>query len=583
MKHLILDLETDSLDTNLANIKIFGGYDVEEGKFFIIKWAENKDKIRELVKKYDWIITFNGQDYDLPILERHQISIPHYKHIDLYQVCKRRTTIIKADGFDSFKLRNIVKELKLDDEGGKGEIDYKIFMKDDWSIEEKEQIVKYTKQDLLITYKLWHYMTERFKDFTQFIPEKDVLKYKHITSSSGGFAYKAICKITGLQELYGSNTDHEVFKGAFVSSPSQESAKGLIVCLDFASLYPFCMLQGNLYSDKCECCSKEERWHGGDFFKVSGYYCSKTQGLVEQTIKQLYLKRKEYKKTKDSREYVLKIILNSLYGISGNESFISLYSQTAAPDCTALGRRCINYARGVLSGEGFTVLYSDTDSAYVLVPPNKTLDNLMDVSRAITEFLSSQFPFGWKEEFTFKIDEIIKYIHFFKDDEEGYKKKMYLYVNKDNKLVIKGLKVIKLDCSELSTRIFEEILKPLIIKELDCKFNKKFIEEHIRRLLKEDLSLGLKRFNIKDKYDSESSIQEQIRRVYGSGEIKLIKNKVLGVGKAGKYCTLEEAKTLRFEDLDFEVYLKELEPFLKDVVVKSGGLTGYFIGNDIHS
>jgi hypothetical protein len=75
-----------------------------------------------------------------------------------------------------------------------------------------------------------------------------------------------------------------------------------------------------------------------------------------------------------------------------------------------------------------------------------------------------------------------------------------------------------------------------------------------------------KMFNIKDheEYASKTSIYNLIKEKYGTGEVKLIKNYVLGAGKGVKYCSVEEAEQLNIDDLDLDDVYKELSPFIID-------------------
>jgi DNA polymerase elongation subunit (family B) len=479
-------------------------------------------------------------------------------------VCKKRKTLVHRDGFKSYSLKNIVKTLGLDDVG-KGDIDYSIFSKTVWTPEEQALIVKYLKQDLLLTYKLWKYMVARFEPFAEFLSEKDASRYKHITASSGSYAYKVICKMTGMLEEYNDAEDKpSKFVGGFVSVPVTESARGTIVALDFASLYPSMFIQFNLYSHTCECCKDSEKFSGNSMFSVTGKYCVKRQGIIEQTLMRLYSLRMHYKKLKDSREGVVKIIINTMYGISGSPVFHSLYNLNTAKDCTGLGQQCIKYARKELSNAGYTVLYSDTDSAYILLPEGKTLTDIKEFSRSISNTLSENTVFPWKE-FDFKIDEVIKYICFFKGHGDTLNKKHYLYVTNDDKLVLKGISLVQCTCSRLSLLIFENELRQRIISGLECKFEESFIRGLILKYLAEDVSLAACQFNVKGPYTSKTSIQSQIYEMLGSGEHYLVKNHVGGAGKKVKYCTLKDAKNLRLEDIDISVFLSELSPFIKEV------------------
>ena len=82
----------------------------------------------------------------------------------------------------------------------------------------------------------------------------------------------------------------------------------------------------------------------------------------------MFLLRKEYKKQGDPKEYAIKILLNSLYGLSGTPVFKQLYNYNTASDCTAIGRQSLIHARTEFLNAGYEVLYSDTDSVYIQVP-----------------------------------------------------------------------------------------------------------------------------------------------------------------------------------------------------------------------
>lgn len=558
----MIDTETTSVNPATAELRVFGGYDVEEDRYFIIKYdLKTRGRIQDILDAYDWIITFNGENYDLPIMLRHDLAVQYWKHIDLFQVCKKRPALMNKEGFKSFSLRNIIKTLNLDDVG-KGDIDYEIFQRTEWTTEEKEQIIKYLKQDLLLTAKLWKYMVARFTPFADFLNEKDVQRYKHITSSSGAYAYKVICNLAGIEEKYNDTTAEEKFIGAYVSTPEIESAKGIIVNLDFASLYPSSFIQFNLYSHSCTCCTDEEKFRGNTIFKTTGSYCTKKQGKIEETLKQLYQLRKQYKANKDNREYVVKIIINTMYGISGSPAFANLYNLNTAQDCTALGQQCIKWARQTLIDSGFQVLYSDTDSAYVLVPEGKTVEDIKECARYISQTLSENTPFPWSE-FNFKVDDVLKYICFSKNDAGGFNKKHYLYITQDDKLVLKGIRIVRGDCSQLSVNLYEEILKNQIVENCNCKFDEDYIKFLIFEYLTQDMSLAAKTVNIKDSYACETSLQNQICKAFGPGEHHLIKNYKIGVGKKVKYCTIDEALKLNIDDLDIDSFLSELQIFIK--------------------
>ncbi len=302
-----MDLETTSTDVNLAEVRVFGMYDIDNDKFII---TTDKIKALDIIQKAEFIIGYNTKEYDLPILfNRYKLIIPKDKSIDLYQIFLKRQSVITKKPFSNFKLKTIVKELELDDVG-KLDIDYKIFQKTDWTLEEKQEIIKYLKQDLVLTAKCWEYLKKRFEPFKEFMNKKDVDNYKYINSSMGLYTYKAICNLCKIEEKCDFDTEHVEYEGAFVQTPRKEFVRGKVMCFDFASLYPMMYTHANLFSHHCTCCKPSERWDGGTDFQIKGTYCKKQQGIIEKLIKKLYLLRKEYKKNKDDREQVAKIILN---------------------------------------------------------------------------------------------------------------------------------------------------------------------------------------------------------------------------------------------------------------------------------
>jgi len=171
--------------------------------------------------------------------------------------------------------------------------------------------------------------------------------------------------------------------------------------------------------------------------------------------------------------------------------------------------------------------------------------------------------------FQLKIDERINHIWFFPDDSGKNKKKNYIYITENNKIVVKGLAIIKSNCSLLSKKIFE-ILKPDIIKNNDIKFPKKYIAGLMEAELQKDITMIATEFNVRkpEKYAVKTSLPYAISAKYGDGRHMLLRNKRVGVGRGVKYCSMEESKQLTLNDLDLEVVWNELAPF----ILKNKGL-----------
>jgi DNA polymerase elongation subunit (family B) len=554
---LIYDIETRTFgkpDATKDEFRVFGYHDLDTNKSGII--IDDIVQVKELLKKHKIVIGFNNTEYDNVILKRYQVNFNYTTIIDLYKIFKSKSGIMKLN-LKSFSLDNISKELKI--QRKQQDFDYTLLNKDTWSEKEVKIIKDYTLNDIEVTRQMWEYIKNFFEPFKHFIEFDDSRKYKHITSSTGAYVYKVICKEVGIEEDYNDDEEHTTYAGGFVSTPSDEYLTGNIYCLDFASAYPHMYIQANLYSHNCKCCKEDEKYTGGKLFKLSGRYCQKTQGKIENTIKKLYKQRLEYKKNKDNREYALKIILNTIYGISGNETFKNLYNFKTASDCTYMARECIKIAREFYSNAGYKVIYSDTDSVFIKDDFND-IDRILSVKNRIIEEIKQSVPFP-QDTFNMGIDAKIKMIYFPKCG-----KKNYLYLTEDNKIVIKGLPFIKSNASELSQIVFNKYIKQQIIDTQTIKFKEKQIKQWCYNELSSNLDFGAVEFKVfaASTYKNSSQLQCQIANKFGVGVYKLLPNtKNVGVGKGRGYCTKEEfaINNLTIEDIDLTKTFSELSIF----------------------
>lgn len=601
---LIYDIETKTYgkpDSSRDNLKIFGCYSYKTKKIYLLT---NKDQIQKIISEHKFLVGFNNvgtrqePGYDNPILEREGIDMKYKIFIDLKNVIKDRAAVIKIkkgllkDLLMEYKLDYITRMLGLvNDDTAKSDIDYKIFQKDMWSVEEKKEIVFYTKRDIEITKKLYEWVEDYFQVLKPFVKQEDIDKKKYLTDSIAKFSYKAICKAMKWEERYNTNlTDEgETISGGYVAYPAGEYFEGDIFCLDFNSLYSHIMIQCNLYGRKKEAMLEDNRpiWFGGNKWKVEGVYYSDTLGDVGKQLKIWYNDRVVFKKAGDRKEYTLKIILNTTYGILDNIYYANVYDKIASADCTRIGRQWTKYARKIFKEHGYTILYTDTDSVYILDLFHDK-EKMLKVKDKIINDIKSSVPFP-QDTFDMGVDDEIKYMYFFKggnkdkddvdfDEDDfinkpkGLMKKNYIYVTKDDRVVIKNLGIRKKSNTALSKKIFWEYLVPKI-KQGQIKFSKSYIQSLIKELLEKDIMLMALRKDVgqPDQYKSQSSLVYQIAMKYGSGIHFLIPNtKGIGIGKGKSYCTLEEYKerNLKINDIDLSNVMKELDYFIKAPVTR---------------
>lgn len=360
----------------------------------------------------------------------------------------------------------------------------------------------------------------------------------------------------------------------------------MIYLFDWQSLYPHCFMGGNLYSP----CSKHslsiDGWNGTDIYPnqlindedgIVGTY-KREPGKIEQVIQWLFNQRKTFPKS-DPRNLAYKIVLNTIYGISGCAKFESVYNLTTASDCTALARRTIKFTRKMFELNGYEVIYTDTDSVFVK-DHNKEKDfeqNRDNRILKIAEFISERC----RRAFNIKIpthnlvfETKILRMYFFRNDDNKFIKKHYIYINYKNEIIIKGLKIKQGNCSKLAKLFFDTYMKSLFINNLYKPYKSEELLKELKQFSigKEDLLTKRFRVNSLETYkilngkDEATGMAYQISKRYGQGEHYLIPNKRIGVGKGIKYAKIEELKEKYgdywLDQVVFEQYLKDLSEFI---------------------
>lgn len=605
-KILIYDIETEVQgnrpDPDTDKFKFFGCYSYVTKKYYFL--TDKKD-IEEVIDKHNYLVGFNTLKYDNQVLYNNGFSnlivcnekfgmykIKFKTNIDLYKIIKDRASIIKTskgllkDILMSYSLDYITKQLNLvnEDDGKIKNFDYNILKKDSFTDQDLEYIYRYLQRDLEVTKKLYEWVEDYFEPFKLFLSAEDIRKKAYINSTTASFAYKAICNALDISEEYSDVKSHTRYGGGYVSYPAGEYFSGNIYCLDYSSLYPSIIHQCNIYSPTTE--DNQNAWHGDNIFKVEGYYKKDEQGKVEQLLKRWYEDRVIFKKNKDPKEHAIKIVLNTIYGILGNEAFKNLSNIKAAGDVTRLARQWIRLARQVFRDAGYTVIYTDTDSIFIQDIFNNE-EKVMKTKNIVIDKIKAHVPFPYKN-FDMSIDARISDIWFFpsknkimdretdiemdSDDkihkQKNLLKKNYIYLTDDNKIVVKDLGVRKKSTSQIVRDIFWNELVPLIKQHKVVKFERKLLEELVDKYISLDLYLVAKRYDVRnpEDYKLESQLHCQISRMYGPGIHFLIPNYKYGVGKGKKYCSIEDFQKLGLtvRDIDYTALWQELSLFMID-------------------
>lgn len=572
---LIFDIETDSSNVDEAELKWFGAYSYKDDKHYLLDYNELSE-IEDLISRHKVLVGFNNKSFDQPIIEKKfEDDIFNYKIIiDLFEISapkgsggfgtyNKNRLVQMGYKLKNYSLKNIINKLKLD-EKSKGDIDYNIFRKNKWNKEEIKEIKKYLKQDIDITKKLFEWYEKQFKPLEKLLPSESRRKFVHLKSSLSSLGYQIICNKAGIPVEWDDSKSKSTksFTGAHHINPRWNLEKGNIIEIDFTSAYPHALMMGNLYSPS------KDGWNGDGYFNVQGTYNNKKLGKIEMALKEIFEERLKAKKNKDkTKNLSYKIVINSIYGLTGNRVFKSIYNPTTASDCTLIVRTWLKKLAKTLEENGFICLYGFTDSIFIKIPNESNKEELMLVVNKFINKVKENVPFPM-DTFGMEVEEELKMIWF-------VAKNCYLFVTNDGGVKYKST-LLNTNTPKVIMKVFENYMKPKIIKELDVNFTQTKLLEEIKKLISKDIELAAEEYRVGDKsnYKVKTSIHYQISDKYGEGSHFLIPNtKNVGVGRskstkktnAVRYCSIEDfkKKKLKVEDIDLKKLISHIKPFIR--------------------
>lgn len=429
----------------------------------LVIFNDEKDLLEatfKLMLEYPFIITFNGDEFDLPYFKNRAIrlgipeeNIPlrkvkdacivkHATHIDLYKFFN-----IKAIRIYAFKGK--YKRVTLDAVG-------KALLKKGKSLEpwEKdmrdmsyEQMVNYCMNDTEITYGLTAFDNDLVMNLILALTRLSQMPIDVVSRKSVSLWIKSILyyehKKNGyliptqeeIREIKGETASKAVikgkkYKGAVVFPPKGGSHWRTMVG-DFASLYPSILKVYNIGYATINCPHKE--CEHNTIGELPHWICTKHKALESVLIGNLRDMRVDYykKKAKDKSlekeltdwysvvEQSIKVIMNASYGVLGSEAFV-LYCPPAAEEVTGIARHIISKTAEHAEEIGLNVLYGDTDSIFIKDPPEDKLAELVE----------------WTEEayhIDFEIEKTYRYVCL------SERKKNYLGVKEDGDVDVKGM------------------------------------------------------------------------------------------------------------------------------------------------
>jgi DNA polymerase I len=279
----------------------------------------------------------------------------------------------------------------------------------------------------------------------------------------------------------------EEFEGATVFEPSRGVRENVVV-LDLKSLYPMAMMTINA--------SMETKDPEGELRAPNGIrFRKQPDGLTRTIISELLKERDEKKALRNTFEFgspqyilydmqqnVLKVIMNTYYGVSGYPRF-RLFDREIGSAATSVGRAILEHTRTVIEQMDFKVIYGDTDSCMVQLSKNLNKEQTIATAKTIEKRLNESYKDFAKNElnadvhfFSIKFEKI--YARFF----QAGKKKRYAgsLVWKEGKDVkevdIVGFEIRRSDTPQITKDVQQRVMEMILEGEGKEEIRKYLIE-----------------------------------------------------------------------------------------------------------
>ena len=303
------------------------------------------------------------------------------------------------------------------------------------------------------------------------------LPLDHIGTAATGFKVEwyLMRHAHRIGELFPNRLEHPyyTYEGGLVLPPKPGIHNNVIV-LDFKSMYPNIMISKNISPDTViqpgEPEPPEGVWEapkGKYRFRraPSGFYKEvltdliKRRSEVSKKMRELKEGSFEYR-ILDAQQRAIKLITNATYGYAGWLG-ARWYSKEVAEATAAWGRETIQNTIEFAEAIGLEVIYSDTDSIFVVYDQAKIEELLEGVKNKLG--------------LEIKPETIYRSILFTEA------KKRYCGLLPDGRLDIVGLEVIRGDWADVSKKVQEDVLG-IVLRERDIKKAVEIVKKHLSEL-----------------------------------------------------------------------------------------------------
>ena len=553
----------------------------------------------QVMREYPVIITFNGDNFDLPYMYNRAVRLKIKVDDNPIIVGRDHCMIKNAIHFDAYRFFNQA-AIKIYAFGAKYNVSSldaiseallkvgKIELSKEIGFLNQYELAYYNFWDSKITLELTTFNDEvtmrliimlmrltgmPFEDITRqavstWIRSWFFAEHRHrgyliprpeeIIAASGESTTKALIK-------------GKKYQGAIVVTP-KPGVHFDVTVLDFASLYPSIIKIWNLSYETMNCSHESCQVNKKMIPDTEHWVCTKNKGLMSiltgfiRDIRVNWFKPKSKDKTIDqsTRNFYdviqasLKVLINASYGVFGATHF-PFYCPPLAEATTAIGRQAITKTIEKCEEMGIEVIYGDTDSVFLKQPTSEQIKELI----------------AWSDK-ELKID---------LDVEKNYRylalsdrKKNYFGVYHDGKVDIKGLLGKKRNTPPFLKNVFNDIIAILsqIITEDDFGSAKQKIEDIVQEcyqnLKKKKIPITDLVFQVQLNKNLNQYVKTTPQHVKAARILKAKTGAEIGNGDIISFVKTKDKEGVlpielaEINDIDIDKYLAQMDSTLKQVL-----------------
>lgn len=305
-----------------------------------------------------------------------------------------------------------------------------------------------------------------------------------------------------------------------------ESQPGLyedVIVLDFKSLYPSIIRTFNV--DPLALVEGEVENDAIPGYKGATF--SRNKVLLPAIIEELWAARDEAKRKKlSAMSQAIKVIMNSFYGVLGTPG-CRFFDDRLVSSITLRGHEILQTTRDLIQEQGYSVIYGDTDSVFVLID-DVASEQVPQVGERLTRYLND----WWRDYLQSQCEitsclEVEFETHFRKflmprvrGSKKGSKKRYAGVVGQGarQKLVFKGLETVRSDWSPLA-REFQQTLYQKI-------FDGEPYEDYIREVVESVSEMPLEQLKLRKRLrrkldDYQKNVPPHVRAARRADEIRV--------------------------------------------------------------